>query len=162
MNRAYTLIEILVVIVIISMLVSITIPSYQGYRRRAEKVVCMSQMRVIHVALDNYIADKNHWPQIPEGIFYNNKENEFWKWWILNLEPYGAGEQVWLCPSDKVVQNSKKEYKGTYMPAKFDAHHFTPYRWAGQPWLMERGNLHKQGSHIMMSDGSIRSSKEVF
>lgn len=158
---AFTLIELLLAIVIIAILVSIAIPSYKAYRRKAEKAVCLSQMRVIHTGLDNHIQDKNSWPQIPDDIFYGD-ETEFWKWWALTLEPYGVGETVWLCPSDKVRRESEDEYNGSYMPAKFDAHHFTPYRWAGQPWLVERGDLHKKGAHIMMPDGSIHSSRDAY
>lgn len=160
--RAYTLVEILVTMVIIAVLAAIAVPSYRAQRRSAEKAVCISQMRVIHVALDNFMLDKHHWPQIPDKYFYVDDEADFWKWWILTLEPYGAGENVWLCPSDKLQRESADEYNGSYMPAKFDAHNSTPYRWAGQPWLVERGKLHKQGAHIMFPDGSIRNSSEVY
>lgn len=160
--NGFTLIELLFVVVVIVILAGISIPSYRTYRTRAEKAVCLSQMRVIHVGLDSYLMDKNQWPQIPADIFYLEKENLFWKWWILTLEPYGPSEQTWLCPSDKLQRESQDEYSGSYMPAKFDAHHFTPYRWAGQPWLVERGKLHKGGAHIMLPDGSIHGSEDVF
>ncbi|MFK5920598.1 MAG: prepilin-type N-terminal cleavage/methylation domain-containing protein [Verrucomicrobiota bacterium] len=161
-RRAFTLIELLVVMVVIAVLVSIGVPSYQSQKRSAERAVCMSQMRTIHVALDNYITENNHWPQIPTGIFESDNESDFWKWWILTLEPYGAGEQIWLCPSDKVRKESEDEYNGSYLPTKFDAHHHTPYRWAAQPWLLERGDLHKKGAHILMLDGSIHSSRDAY
>lgn len=161
-TKGYTLIELLMTIAMIAILVSIAIPSYKAYRIKAEKAVCLSQMRTIHVALDNHVQDKNHWPQMPAGIFESTDETEFWKWWILTLEPYGAGEWVWLCPSDKARKESKDEYNGSYLPTQFDGHHFTPYRWANQPWLMERGNLHKKGAHIMFPDGSIRDSMDAY
>jgi prepilin-type N-terminal cleavage/methylation domain-containing protein len=162
LSIGFTLIELLVTMGIIAILVSIAIPSYKAFRRKAEKAVCLSQMRTIHVALDNHIQDKNYWPQMPKGVFDSTEETDFWKWWILTLEPYGAGESVWLCPSDKVRREAKEEYNGSYMPAQFDDHHFTPYRWAGQPWLVERGDLHKKGAHIMMPDGSIHSSQDAY
>ena len=161
-SQGFTLIELLVVIIVIALLAGIAIPSYKYFIRRAEKATCMSQMRVIHTALDSYLLDKQHWPQIPEDIFFSNDENAYWEWWILTLEPYGPNEYTWLCPSDKIHRESKDEYSGSYMPAKFDAHHFTPYKWASQPWLMERGKLHNGGAHIMFPDGSILSSEEVF
>jgi len=160
--RAFTLIELLVVIAIIALLVAIGVPSYKAQRRSAEKVVCMSKMRGLHMAFDSYMTDKNHWPQMPAGIFESEDESEFWKWWILTMSPYGGDEPYWLCPSDKVRKESEDEYNGSYLPTQFDDHHHTPYRWANQPWLLERGNLHRKGAHIMMPDGSIHSSKDVF
>ncbi len=161
-SRGFTLLELLMSIVVIAILAGIGIPSYSSYRRRAEKAVCLSQMRVIHVALDTYLADNRQWPQIPGDIFFSDDESLFWEWWIKALAPYGASQQTWLCPSDKLQRESKDKYSGSYMPAKFDSHHFTPYRWAGQPWLMERGKLHPGGAHIMLPDGSIHGSEDVF
>lgn len=161
-NEGFTLIEILVVLVVIILLVSIGVPSYQAHRRGAEKAVCMSQMRGLHVAFDNYMTDNNQWPQMPSGIIESDKESDFWKWWILTMTPYGGDEGFWLCPSDKLDRESADEYNGSYLPTQFDAHHHTPYRWANQPWLLERGNLHKKGAHIMFPDGSIHSSMDVF
>ena len=99
---------------------------------------------------------------MPQSVSESEEESDFWKWWILTLEPYGAVEQIWLCPSDKVRKESKDDYNATYLPSQFDSHHHTPYRWANQPWLMERGNLHKKGAHIMLLDGSIQNSNDVF
>lgn len=161
-TSGFTLIELLLVIAVIAIIVSLLLPSYKSFRSRAEKAVCLSQMRVIHTALDTYILDKSQWPQIPESIFYSNDENLYWKWWISTMEPYGTSEKIWLCPSDKLQKKAKKEYSGSYMPAKFDSHHFTPYRWSGSPWLIERGKLHKGGAHVMLLDGSIRGTEEVF
>lgn len=157
-----TLLEILVVITVIAILAAISVPSYEAFRRRASKAVCISQMRVLHVALDSYMLEYKHWPQIPPGIFYSNEESHFWEWWMTTLEPYGGGQEFWLCPEDKVSKESPDEHVGSYMPTKFDGHNFTPYRWSAQPWLMERGNLHKKGAHILMQDGSVRNSTDMF
>ncbi len=161
-SKGFTLIEILVVMVVIAILVTLAVPSYKAQRRRAEKVVCISQMRVLHTAFDNYMADQKRWPQMPGGIFESPEETDFWKWWILTMEPYGGGESFWLCPSDKVQKESKDEYNGSYLPTQFDAHHHTPYRWGNQPWLLERGNFHLKGAHVMMPDGSIHNSIDIY
>jgi len=161
-NRAFSLLELLVVIAVIAILAGISVPSYEAFRKRASKAVCISQMRVIHTALDAYMLDNKQWPQMPGTVFESPEETDFWKWWILTLEPYGGGETFWLCPADKVRKETEDEFNASYMPAQFDAHHFTPYRWGTQPWLIERGNLHKRGAHIMMPDGSIHNSSEAY
>ena len=161
-SGGFTLLEILIALTVIAILMSVSVPSYEAYRQRANKAVCISHMRNLHSALDSYIMDNNHWPQIPEGIFVASDESVFWEWWIRTLEPYGGIDTFWLCPADKIRKESPDEYNGSYLPTKFDAHQFTPYRWGGQPWLIERGNLHKKGAHIMFPDGSVRNSSEVY
>ncbi|MCF6313352.1 MAG: type II secretion system GspH family protein [Verrucomicrobiales bacterium] len=160
--KAFTLLELVVTITIIAVLATLSIPGFKSQRNKAETVVCMSHMRGLHVAFDSYMIDKNHWPQMPEAIFLSDNDSDFWRWWILTMTPYGGDETFWLCPSDKVMKESKDEYNGSYLPTRFDAKHHTPYRWANQPWLLERGNLHKKGAHILMLDGSIHSSQDVF
>ena len=164
-NAGFTFIELLVVVGVIAILFAVSVPSYEAFRKKASKAVCISRMRVIHVALDNHMIDNKQWPQMPDAIFYAEGEQgdtEFWKWWIATMDPYGAGDTHWLCPADVVRKESKVEYNGSYMPTKFDEHNFTPYRWAGQPWLIERGDFHKKGAHIMMLDGSIQNSQSVY
>lgn len=148
---------------IVGLLAGIAIPSYGVFKRRAAKVTCISHMRAIHVGFDGYMQDKNMWPQMPARAIEFD-ETEFFGWWIGILEPYGAGEAHWLCPLDKVqMDNSKKkkEYAGSYIPTMFDSHSFTPLRW-NQPWLLERGDFHGKGAHVMMPDGSVFESTNPF
>lgn len=52
--RAFTLIELLLVIGIIGILVSILLPSLKGARKVARQSVCMSNMRQLAIAQNNY------------------------------------------------------------------------------------------------------------
>lgn len=52
--RAFTLIELLIVIAIIAILIAILLPSLKNARKTARLVVCMSNMRQMAVAQNNY------------------------------------------------------------------------------------------------------------
>jgi len=157
------MIELIVVVAIVGVIASIAVPSYHAFKRRAGKATCISHMRVIHTGFDNFLGDNNYWPQMPaEAIGYD--ESKFFGWWINTLEPYGAGEANWLCPLDVIRKDNssgEKEFVGSYIPTMFDPHSFTPLRW-NQPWLMERGDFHGRGAHVMMPDGSIFSSTNPY
>jgi type IV pilus assembly protein PilA len=53
----FTLIELLVVIIIIGILLAIAIPSYLGFRDRAQKSAAQSNIRAIVPAIEAYYSD---------------------------------------------------------------------------------------------------------
>jgi prepilin-type N-terminal cleavage/methylation domain-containing protein/prepilin-type processing-associated H-X9-DG protein len=69
----FTLVELLVVIAIVAILAALLLPALKNAKAHANAVVCISNLRQIHVALVNYGLDhEDHFP--PDG------------WWEYALE----------------------------------------------------------------------------
>ncbi|MCB1233100.1 MAG: hypothetical protein KDM91_03040 [Verrucomicrobiae bacterium] len=160
-DKGLTVLELFIAVFIVGLLAGLLFPAFNSIKRHAEKVKCMANLRHIHAALEGHLNDKNYWPQMPIEAF-SFEESDYFKWWMVTLEPYGGGGMdVWLCPSDKIRYDEPERVFGSYIPTSFDAHRYTPVRW-NQPWLMERGDFHGKGAHLIMPDGSIFSSTNPF
>lgn len=146
------------------LLISLLIPISDTFMKRAKKVRCISNMRTIHSGLLAYVSEKGHWPQMEEGRF-DFTEEDFFKFWIVETEPYGLNADTWICPMDRVLERlngeEKSEYYASYVVTRFDKKPGTPFRW-NQPWAIERGAFHGKGAHILMPDGSVSDSQSPF
>ncbi|MCB1064744.1 MAG: prepilin-type N-terminal cleavage/methylation domain-containing protein [Verrucomicrobiae bacterium] len=156
----FTFTELLVVVAILGLLSAIIIPSYEAIKRRAEKARCIGNLKVLHSGFDAFVLDNNYWPQMPEESM-DWEESKYFEWWTRILEPYGVGQESWLCSSDRILEllpENQGQYYSSYVPTRFNSHRFTPYRW-NQPWVVERGDYHGKGAHVLMPDGSITTSQ---
>jgi type II secretory pathway pseudopilin PulG len=174
-QRGLTILELLFVVSLVLFFGALLVPISSRFMKRAEKAKCLSHMRTLHTCFVAHVTDKGGWPQLPlddevdgeDGSDDVWTENGFYRFWVTALEPYGSSRETWLCPSDKLfLQMSKsdlekEEYFGTYVPTPFESGPATPFRW-NQPWLIERGDFHGKGSHILMPDGSITDSQNPF
>ncbi|MEX2580183.1 MAG: hypothetical protein WD342_14080 [Verrucomicrobiales bacterium] len=92
-------------------------------------------------------------------------EEEFFEFWITTTDPYGLNQDTWVCPSDRALERKrnaeKTEFFGSYVPTGFDKQAGSPFRW-NQPWVIERGDFHGKGSHMLMPDGSIQQALNPF
>lgn len=93
-KRAFTLVEMLIVIAIIGTLVALLLPAIQSARQSAFKASCSNRMRQIGLAMTFY-CDAN------DGKFPQNSHAGAGKSWIYTLAPYlEEMDVVRICPLD--------------------------------------------------------------
>ena len=120
--RAFTLVELLVVIGIIIILIAIVIPSLTMVRESARTTRCSSNMRTINLCLVNYDLKNQNFPYAffegrnasspPGGFLGNLAYDNLGLWWInyitdLTSNYLDNSSALW-CPSRRVKADSFK------------------------------------------------------
>jgi len=114
---AFTLVELLVVIVIIAILASFATPGIGNVIERGRSVKCVSNLRQIGVAVQQYIADHdNTFPSITIANAPPAEDNAGGSALAL-LGPYGVTKSGLTCPSDAALGagSSIEEYESSYL-----------------------------------------------
>ena len=118
-QRAFTLVELLIVIAIIAILASLASPSIGPVIERGRSAKCVSNLRQIGAAVQQYMADNDYrFPAIETDPPSLPAEVEDGGTAIEKLGPYGITEQVLICPSD-AAKNKNYVKHGT-------SYHFSP------------------------------------
>ena len=67
-QRGFTLLEMMVVIVILGILASLTIPSLMGNKEKADRQKAVSDIATLENALDMYRMDNSRFPSNEQGV----------------------------------------------------------------------------------------------
>jgi prepilin-type N-terminal cleavage/methylation domain-containing protein/prepilin-type processing-associated H-X9-DG protein len=110
--RAFTLIELMVVIAVIALLIAILLPSLQAARHHAKTVVCASNMHHVGLAVANYLFSSS--ATYPSSYHYAEDEKGNWStenqtnqdaidygyihWSYFLYERGNVGENAFECP----------------------------------------------------------------
>ncbi len=94
-RRAFTLVELLVVIVIIGILMALLLPAVQSAREAARRATCLSNMKQLGIACHNFHDARGAFPvgtidQISGDIGNNDRRN-----WIFFLLPFMEEKQYY-------------------------------------------------------------------
>ena len=105
-RRAFTLIEILVVVGIIAILLGILLPTIAGARRSANRVTCRAQLGDIGKLFNMYLNDsKGRMPRVNPLPSFTPPINSF-PYIVEVFDPYTKNvRKGWHCPSDAITQD---------------------------------------------------------
>jgi len=125
-RRAFTLVELLVVIAVISLLAALLLPALSGAKEKGRRASCFSNLRQIAVGSRLYMDDNDG------GLFHHHEgwvlddgtqvdtlpatpaecagggsgNSQAEKPWVILLQPYLQSRTVAFCPSDTTVRSS--------------------------------------------------------
>ena len=161
-SAGFTLVELLVVLVVISLLFALVMVGTMTSRNKARQATCQSNLRQIGIALRMYMEDHGGFPPpYPCGMGDTlHCEN-----YVAAVAPYlQRTREVWFCPADPYVGQDT-------LPDEWGVdHRFTSYEllgayedrgrlWLPTPnWLGRDGydQAHSGGSNVLFWDGRVR------
>jgi prepilin-type N-terminal cleavage/methylation domain-containing protein len=95
--RAFTLVELLVVIGIIALLIAILFPALNRGMAKAREVNCLSNARQLAIGVMMYVNDYKG--IFPPSADYSAPTAEPSRVWTIKLLPYLKSEAVYVCPA---------------------------------------------------------------
>lgn len=103
MKKAFTLVEVLVVVAIIALLAAILFPVFSRARENGRRASCQSNLKQIALGITQYTQDYDEYFPIDFTGFPPNPPPYGWG---DRVQPYIKNLQVYQCPSEKTPPSS--------------------------------------------------------
>jgi prepilin-type N-terminal cleavage/methylation domain-containing protein len=116
MKKAFTLVEILVVVAIISLLLALSLPALRRVRDQGDETVCQSNLRQLGIIMKTYTSDNDGLFPHADGLFHSSST-----FWPPNLayKPYPVccrWHDARIGFDSAMMRHERPEIRGTLWP----------------------------------------------
>ena len=140
-GKAFTLVELLVVVGIIALLISILLPALTKARKQANIVACSSNLRQMSLFMVQYATESKGY--FPLTYWWGSKPTNSW----INSGQFmaGAGSPPLLTPLGDALITTRlvKDIKPFFCPLQADPHFL--YATSDNPWPLKTGYITRLG-----------------
>lgn len=129
-KRAFTLVELLMVIAVIAILTALMLAVLSQAKGRAQRTTCLNNLHQINLATRMYAEDHNDALVLPKSSVYRTTNFQLYKEYVKGYAGYkglpSPSEKLFACPGDTFYW-SRGNGAGSYHNSGFCAQRFTDF-----------------------------------
>ena len=105
-ERGFTLLELMIVMVVISLLAAIAIPAYTRNIRAANEAVLKGDLHIMRTAIDSYTVDKQKAPQSLDDLVQSGYLKS------MPIDPITKRSDTWITAQDDTLMTLDQTESG--------------------------------------------------